>query len=309
MTRCFSLMAAVCAALAILPHSAFADAPSEPTRFLEADGIRYAYRDLGADNPGTPLILITRYRANMDDWDPAFLDALANHRRVIAFNQAGISSSGGSVPGTIKGMAADVAAFANAMSFEAVDILGWSMGGFTAQAVAVDYPDLVRKVVLIGTGPAASDHTPGPKDGVFDVAVKPSRADGKTTYADEDRAYLFFADDPKSKARAQASFDRIDAARRDDEPVTGHSVMQTQTGAIQDFWFNTDNGYFDGLSGVDDPVLIINGDNDAFFTVQAQAVLFSELPNAQLAIFPAAGHGPQHQHPNAVAETIDRFLD
>ena len=309
MKHCKHLMVAACAALPLLPQPALAEAVGAPTHFVEANGIRYAYRDLGAENPGTPLILITRYRANMDDWDPAFLDALAEDRRVIAFNQSGIASSSGSVPETIKGMAADVAGFAQGMGFEQADILGWSMGGFTAQAVAVDYPELVRKVVLVGTGPAASEYTPGPKDGVFDVALKPTRADGTTTYTDEDRAYLFFADDPKSMADAQASFQRIDAARRADEPVTDPVVMQAQTTAIQDFWFNAENGYFEALSSVQAPVLIINGDNDAFFTVEAQAVLFSELPNAQLAIYPAAGHGPQHQHPNAVAKMIDRFLD
>lgn len=306
MTRRTFLTAMLCATL---PIAALAQSAETPTRFLEAGDVRYAYRDIAAENPGAPLLLITRYRANMDDWDPAFLDALAQERRVIVFNQSGIASSNGTVPSTIQGMAADVANFIQGMGMDEVDVLGWSMGGFTAQALVTDYPDLVRRVVLIGTGPAASDKTPGPKDGVFDVALKPTRADGQTTYADPDRAYLFFSDDPYSVSLAQASFARIDTARRPDEPVTQPAVMEAQTAAIQDYWFNPENGYFAKLSQVEEPVLIVNGDNDAFFTVSAQAVLFSELSNAQLAILPAAGHGPQHQHPEAVADVIDRFLD
>jgi len=162
---------------------------------------------------------------------------------------------------------------------------------------------------LVGTGPAASDKTPGPKDGVFDVATKPARPDGTTTYSDSDRAYLFFSDTGKSVDLARISFERIDAARRSDEPVTTPNVMEAQTAAIQGFWFDSSNHYFEGLSEIAKPVLIINGDNDAFFTVGAQEVLFSEIPNARLAILPGAGHGPQHQEPDHVAGLINTFLN
>lgn len=302
-----SLLLAV--AFSAVPISAFGQATETPTTFLEVGDVKYAYRDIAPDAAGPPLVMITRYRANMDDWDPAFLDALAQERRVIVFNQSGIASSSGTVPTTIQGMAADVANFIGGMGLEDADVLGWSMGGFTAQALAIDHPELVRRLILVGTGPAASDRTPGPKDGVFEVATKPSRSDGETTYADADRAYLFFADDPYSADLAEASFARIDASRRADEPVTPPAVMEAQTAAIQDFWFNPENGYFAKLSAVEEPVLIVNGDNDAFFTVSAQAVLFSQFQDAQLAILPAAGHGPQHQHPEEVAGMIDRFLD
>ncbi len=283
-------------------------AATADTLFVEAGDTRYAYRELG-DGTGTPLVMVTRYRANMDDWDPAFLDALATDRSVIVFNQSGIASSSGQVPDTIAGMADDVANFVSAMGYEEVDVLGWSMGGFTAQVVTINHPDIVRKTILVGTGPAASEDTPGPKDGVFEVATKDARADGLTTYADADRAYLFFSDEADSVALANASFDRIDAARRSDEPVTGPEVMAAQTAAIQDFWFNAENGHFAGLAGITDPVLIINGDNDAFFTVSAQEVLYTQIPDAQLAILPAAGHGPQHQYPDLVAQMITDFLD
>ncbi len=278
------------------------------TQYVEAGTTRYAYRQFG-EASDVPLVMLIRYRANMDDWDPAFLDALAQERTVIVFNQSGVASSTGSVPDTIEGMAADVAQFAGALGYSQIDVLGWSMAGFTAQAIAIDHPDLVRRVIMVGTGPAASDQTPPPNEGVFEVATKATRADGKTTYSDDDRKYLFFTSEPSTEKAAQASFDRIDRARRTDEPVTGDAVQNAQTAAILDFWLEPGNGYFDKLKTIEQPAFVINGDRDAFFTVSASEILYRELPNSRLAILPMAGHGPQHQHPELIADMIDSFLD
>lgn len=278
------------------------------TRFVEAEGVRYAYRSFGKSSR-VPLVLMIRYRANMDDWDPAFLDALAKERTVIIVNQSGVSSSSGQVPTTIPGMAADVAKFIRALGFDSVDVLGWSMAGFTAQAITIDHPELVRRVILVGTGPAASDRTPPPGEGVFDVALKDTREDGQTTYSDADRQYLFFADHPRSLQLAEQSFTRIDRARRPDEPVTSPEVREAQTQAIQHWWFDSSNGYFDQLKTIRQPTLILNGDRDVFFTVTASDILYSEISTSQIAIFPMTGHGPQHQYPEEVAKMIDEFLD
>ncbi|WP_299740932.1 alpha/beta hydrolase [uncultured Roseobacter sp.] len=296
-----------------LPTASVAQSDNSPSRqaltqFFETGDTRYAYRQFGQPSD-VPLVMLIRYRANMDDWDPAFLDALARERTVIVFNQSGVSSSTGNVPDTIGGMAADVTQFAQALGHNQIDVLGWSMAGFTAQAIAIDHPDLVRRVIMIGTGPAASNQTPPPNEGVFDVATKAPRADGKTTYSDADRTYLFFTEAPDTREAAQASFDRIDAARRADEPVTGEAVQAAQTAAILDFWLEPGNGYFDKLRTIQQPAFIINGDRDAFFTVTASEILYREIPNSRLAIFPMAGHGPQHQHPELIATMIDSFLD
>lgn len=287
-----------------------AESPSvmAKTQFVEAGDTRYAYREFGKPS-SVPLVMLIRYRANMDDWDPAFLDALAEERTVIVFNQSGVASSSGRVPDTIGGMAADVAQFAGALGHDQIDVLGWSMAGFTAQAVSIDFPDLVRRVTMVGTGPAASDQTPPPNEGVFDVATKAPRPDGETTYSDEDRKYLFFTNEPSTREAALASFQRIDEARRKDEPVTGDAVQEAQTAAILDFWLKPGNGYFDKLKTIKQPAFIINGDRDAFFTVAASEILYQEIPNSRLAIFPMAGHGPQHQYPDLIADMIDLFLD
>lgn len=278
------------------------------TQFLQVGDNTYAYRSLGASS-SVPLIMMTRYRANMDDWDPAFLNALASERRVVVFNQSGVASSTGTTPSNIGGMAADVAKFAGALGYEKIDVLGWSMAGFTAQAIAADFPDLVRRVILIGTGPAASDVTPPPKAGVFDVATKAPRADGETIYSDNDRAYLFFTDHPASLEYANASFERIDQARRTDEPLASAAVQEAQTAAILNFWLEPDNGYFKKLQTIRQPSFIINGDRDAFFTVEASNILYREISQSRLAILPMAGHGPQHQHPELVAGMINDFLE
>ncbi|MEL7444240.1 MAG: alpha/beta hydrolase [Pseudomonadota bacterium] len=282
--------------------------PMVKTAYVETGGSRYAYRTFGSPT-GTPVVLITRYRANMDDWDPAFIEALAKERRVIVFNQSGVASSAGDARQTIPDMAADVAEFIQAMDLQKVDVLGWSMGGFTAQALVADHPDLVRRVILIGTGPAASPATPGPKEGVFDVATKPGRDDGVTIYSDADRGYLFFAEGTHSQDLAKASLARIDAARSNDEPLTTQAAMEAQTAAIQAWWFDASSDYFDRMRSVKNPVLIINGDSDAFFSNTAQALMSETYPNASLAIIPNAGHGPQHQHPSEIAKLVDRFLD
>ena len=300
-------------AIIALPTASIAQSGNSPsvtaqTQFVEAGDTRYAYRQFGQPSD-VPLVMLIRYRANMDDWDPAFLDALAQERTVIVFNQSGVASSTGSVPDTIGGMAADVAQFAQALGYSEIDVLGWSMAGFTAQAIAIDHPDLVRRVIMVGTGPAASDQTPPPNEGVFEVATKAPRADGQTTYSDADRTYLFFTEAPETREVAQASFNRIDAARRADEPVTGEAVQAAQTAAILNFWLEPGNGYFDKLKTLQQPAFIINGDRDAFFTVTASETLYREIPNSRLAIFPMAGHGPQHQHPELIATMIDSFLD
>jgi len=183
------------------------------------------------------------------------------------------------------------------------------MAGFTAQVIASDYPKLVRRVIMFGTGPAASEKTPPPKDGVFDVATKAPRADGQTTYSDEDRKYRFFTSDPSTIAAAQATFERIDRARRSDEPVTEDDVKQAQTSAILDFWLKPGNGYFDELKSIEQPAFVINGDRDAFLTVSASEILYREITNSRLAILPMAGHGPQRQYPELIVDMIDTFLD
>lgn len=297
------IIVASCGASTILLLAACAEvARADPSQNLtiEAEGVTYAYRVSGPDS-GTPLVLSQRFRGTMDDWDPAFIDALDDDRQVILFDAAGVSASSGEVSDVISAMADDMATFIRALGYDEVDVLDWSMGGFVVQSLAIDHPDLVDRLILVGTGPAGSPETPAPTDGVFDVATR-------DRYETDDREYLFFADAPSSLRKAEASMSRINNGRDvSTEPLTTPAVMQAQAAAIQ-MWFSGSGGEFEELSGIDSPTLIVSGDRDPFFPIMGPVLLYREIPNARLAVYPMAGHGPHHQWPDHVAEIVSDFL-
>lgn len=273
------------------------------TSFLSLDGIRYAYRKFGKKT-AVPILLLQRFRGTMDDWDPAFLNALAKERTVIVFNNAGVATSTGEVPTTIQGASDHAAKLISGLGYNQVDIIGWSMAGFTAQVMAIEYSALVRKVVLLGTGPGGSPETSPPaKEDIFDIATRPS-------YQQAEHELLFFTDSPEGRAAVTASLSRINSARGGnlEEPTTS-TVMQRQAKAITAFWFEAEGNYFDKLKTLKQPTLIINGDRDAFFDVKGQWLLYREIPNARLAIYPMAGHAAHHQYPEHVGSNILHFLE
>lgn len=288
---------------------AFSKAQNAKTEFVTAGNVKYAYRLVGKKT-GVPLLMLTRFRANMDDWDPAFINELGKERPVIVFNNAGVASSTGEVPTTIKGAADHAATLAKALGYNEVDILGWSMAGFTVQVMAMDYPGLVRNMVIVGSGPGGSAETSPPaRPEVFGVATKTPV--NSIIWEEPDHQFLFFAPDSEvGKKAVAASLKRINAGRRsDEEPVTTTTVMERQNQAIAAFWWEAkDDRYFQRLKEIKQPTLIVNGDRDAFFDLKGQWLLHREIPNSQVAIYPMAGHGPQHQYPKHCGEMINKFL-
>src|SRR3982074_1149282 len=123
-----------------------------PTQFVEANGIRFAYRRFG-NAGGVPIVFNLHYIGTMDYWDPAVIDGLARDREVILFDNAGISSSSGEVPPTFEEMGAHAIAFIKALGLKRVDVLGFSIGGMVAQEITLQAPNLVRRMILVGTGP------------------------------------------------------------------------------------------------------------------------------------------------------------
>jgi pimeloyl-ACP methyl ester carboxylesterase len=275
------------------------DAVSVPTQYLEVDGVRYAYRALGPDAPldPTPLVFLHRFRGTLDDWDPAFVDAMAATRSVILFSDAAVGSSTGTPAKDVDSKAANAAAFVRALGFHRVDVLGFSMGGFVAQAMAIHQPELVRKVVLVGTGPGGNQETDPHTDIVFDIALHPE-------YTFEDVRYLFFSEG--RDAETQASIDRINL-RADREPLVNAETIQAMAGLVIAF-MSGESGHFGLLSELGQPTLIVSGDNDPFFPIKNQWLLLREIPQAQLAVYPLAGHAPHHQHPAEVAAQVEHFL-
>ncbi len=269
------------------------------TKYVEVDGVRYANRELGPDQPvdTTPLVFLHRFRGTLDDWDPAFVDAMADERHIILFSDAGVGSSTGAPATSVDEKARNAASFVRALGHDTVDVLGFSMGGFVAQAIAMAEPALVRMVVLVGTGPGGNAETDPPTDIVFEIALKPE-------YSFEDVRYLFFAEG--REAETQAYIDRH-ALRTDREPLVSAETIEAMVGLILDFMGGKTDHYA-RLADLRQPTLIINGDDDHFFPLKNEWLLYRELPNAELAIYPQAGHAPHQQHPATVAAQVNRFL-
>ena len=257
-----------------------------------------AYRTFG---DGSPLILLQRFRATMLDWDPAFLRALAARRKVIIFDSAGVGESGGTVPVTLEG-AADIAAEFIGLELGKADVLGWSMGGMSAQVLAIKHPGRVNGLVLAGTLP------PGGSPEVIPSSPEWSTIAGKPEYTDEDILELFFTKSEASRVAGRASLARLSDNDRPGSAVkTTPEVMRAQLGAIIGFYKNEGNWY-GRLGEIVAATLVANGDSDGAFPVIDSVVLAREIPGAELAIYPDAGHAFHFQAPERVANDITSFL-
>ena len=269
------------------------------TKHLTIGDVSYAYRELRPATLAdpTPIIFLHRFRGTLDDWDPAFVDALAKTRHVILFSDAAVGSSTGTPAKDFDEKGRNAASFARKLGYAQIDVLGFSMGGFVCQTIAMQEPKLVRKVIVVGSGPAGNAETAPPTDIVFGIALK-------DTYAFEDVRYLFFAEGRERET--QAFIDRM-GLRKDREPVVGPQVIGTMVESVSGF-MSGQTDHYTRLKQLKQPFLIISGDRDPFFPLKNTWLLFRELANAQVAVYPLAGHGPHQQHPAEVAAEIERFL-
>jgi pimeloyl-ACP methyl ester carboxylesterase len=272
-----------------------------PTQFVEANGIRFAYRRFGKLG-GVPLVFNQHYTGTMDHWDPLVTDGLAATRDVILFNNAGISSTSGEVPASVEEMAANAAAFIKALGFAKVDVLGFSLGGFVAQALAVADPSLVRCLILVGTGPRGGD-------GMATLTPEAQAAFG-ATYANPDEVWLgvFFTPTETSQAAGRAFLKRFRLRVEDRDPEVGGRVAPAQINAIGK-WGTPRAGAFDYLREITHPTLVINGSNDVIIYTVNSFILQQNLPNAQLILYPDSNHGSQYQYPTLFVADVARFLD
>ncbi len=269
------------------------------TKRLQVGDVSYAYRELRPAKLAdpTPVLFLHRFRGTLDDWDPGFVDELAKTRHVILFSDAAVGSSTGTPAKDFDEKARNAASFARKLGHEQIDVLGFSMGGFVCQAIAINEPKLVRKVITIGTGPGGNAETAPPTDIVFGIALKEK-------YAFEDFRYLFLTEG--REAETQASIDRM-AIRKDREPVVGPQVIGSMVEIISAF-MGGKTDHFARLGKLKQPFLIITGDRDPFFPLKNTWLLYRELSNAQVAVYPLAGHGAHQQHPVEVAALVESFL-
>ncbi|TDN61989.1 alpha/beta hydrolase [Paraburkholderia sp. BL10I2N1] len=271
-----------------------------PTQFVEANGIRFAYRRFG--NPGgVPLVMNIHFTGTMDHWDPAVTDGLAQNREVILFNNAGISSSSGTVPESIEEMAANAAAFIEALGLKQVDVLGFSMGGLIAQELAIAKPQLVRRVILVGTGPRSGE-------GMATLTPEAQEIFG-ASYAHPDDLWLrvHFAPSEASQAAGRGFVERFRLRAENRDPEADDTVAPAQLAALTKWGAPRENPY-DYLDALKQPTLVVNGDNDVIIYAINSWHLQQHIPNAQLILYPDANHGSLYQYPERFVAHVDQFL-
>ncbi len=268
-----------------------------PTRFIEANGVRYAYRRFGPEE-GTPLVFLSHFRAGLDNWDPAVTDGLASGRPVILFNNAGVASSSGEPADTIDASADHVARFVRALGLQAVDVLGFSIGGYVAQSVILRYPELVRRLVLVGTAPRNGELANDPR--IPAVAANP-------VPTLEDFLFLFFTPSAASQAAGKAFWQRRHQ-RKDADPPSSPPAMKAQSAAIAE-WREPRGERYSALRAISQPTLVVNGNNDIMVPAINSFTLCQHIPNAQLIIYPDSGHGALFQYPDLFVAHTTIFLD
>jgi pimeloyl-ACP methyl ester carboxylesterase len=271
-----------------------------PTQFVEANGIRFAYRRFGKLN-SLPLLFNQHYTGTMDHWDPAVTDGFAKDREVILFNNAGVSSSSGEVPATFADMGANAVAFIKALGLKKVDVLGFSIGGFVAQEITLQAPYLVRRLVLVGTGPRSGE-------GMDGGTPEGNRIFG-ATYDPPDHLWLsvFFTPSPASQAAGREFLKRFRLRVKDRDPEVNDKVAPAQRAAIGK-WSAPSEHPYDYLKTIRQPTLVINGSSDVIIYTVNSFILQRNLPNAELIIYPDSAHGSHHQYPELFVRDVSMFL-
>ncbi|HVQ86061.1 MAG TPA: alpha/beta hydrolase [Mycobacterium sp.] len=269
-----------------------------PSRSATVAGVTYAYRELGPTG-GVPVVFLVHLGATLDNWDPRIIDPIAAGHHVIAFDNRGVGASTGTVPHTVASMADDAYTFIAALGFDTVDIFGFSLGGMVAQALVLEHPELVRKLVLTGTGPAGGK-------GIDKVAG--------TTYFDMVRAaltrkdpkeFLFFNRNDTGKRAARAFVERLEERTTDRDAPISVRAFQTQLNAIKRWGRATPAD----LSAITQPTLIANGDNDRMVPTALSEDMHRRMPGSELIVYPDSGHGAIFQYHREFASATIKLLD
>jgi pimeloyl-ACP methyl ester carboxylesterase len=272
-----------------------------PTEFVEANGIRFAYRRFGKKS-GVPLVFNMHLNGNLDMWDPAVTDGLAREREVILFDNAGVGSSTGEVPTTFAEMAKNAIAFIEALGLKQVDVFGFSIGGMIAQNIVMQRPELVRKLVLVGTGPrngdSMQDLTPEAK-AILAKAYNPPMH----IWLD-----MLFAPTPASQAAGLEYLERIASRTENRDTEVNEKVGAAQVAAVME-WGKPAGERFAYLKEIQQPTLVVAGNHEVIVYTINSLHLAENLPNAKLIVYPDSNHGSYNQYHEEFVFDTNRFLN
>jgi pimeloyl-ACP methyl ester carboxylesterase len=264
------------------------------TKFIEANGVRYAYRIFGKKTE-RPLIFLQHFTGTMDNWDPLITNGLAKYTQIVIFDNKGIGASGGDTPDNIDGMASDAMSFIKALGFNKVNLLGFSMGGFIAQQIVLDEPELVDKIILAGTGPKGGEGLAGSEPALTYTA---------NMTPEEQKLYFFYHSTDSSRAFGRKSLARINERRVNRDPDSRPAAIMSQLKSIIG-WSKPDQNMIGRMKQIQQPVLIVNGSHDIICPTINSYLMFQNMPNAKLSLYPDSGHGSIFQYPDLfLAETV-----
>jgi len=267
-----------------------------PTQFAEADGIRFAYRRWGKRG-GFPVVFLNYFSGNLHDWDPSVTHGFAADYDVILFNNAGVASSGGETPGTVAEMTRDAVAFCDALGLKQFHVVGFSLGGMIAQQLALEYPDRIKRVVLLGTGPRGGE-------GMEFAELSAEEQSDPVQFL----LAAFFSPSETSQAAGRAYLKRLAARTHDRDLPVSPKTAEAQLRAIREWGRVPSSSRYATLENIRHPTLIVHGNKDIVVLPMNALILAEHLPNAQLIVYPNSSHGAQYQHADLFLEHAKLFL-
>jgi pimeloyl-ACP methyl ester carboxylesterase len=280
-------------------ETAMSYAGAASRRITADNAIEYAYRDLGESD--VPLVLLQHFRGNLDNWDPALIDALTADRRVVAFDNVGVAATTGRTPSTVEAMAHDAIAFIEGMGFQRIDLLGFSLGSFVAQEIALIRPDLLRRVVLASSAPQGAA-------GMHGWAPEVIGAVGQPETSPEGYISVFFAPTDTSREAGREAAGRIFGRTTDRDEPTTWQTRQAHYDAVC-AWGIPDHSLLQRVAAIELPVFVANGDSDPMILPRYSYLLAGLLPDACLTIYPDSAHGFLFQHHDQFAADVHAFLE
>ena len=289
--------ALIIAGALVMSFNSFSRNDAAKTKTVNVDDAKIAYRIYG-DKEGTPIVLLSPLGSSMDDWDPAVINGLVKYSPIVVFDNKGVGGSSGKTPTTIAEMAQDAISFIKTLGYPKVNLLGFSMGGFIAQEIVETQPQLVNKLILVGTGPQGSE-------GLSEVGNKIS----SIANLDPEEQFLqsLFTPSAQSRQLGKESFARISSKKeRRDLSLSKEAFVAELTAVLG--WAQPDSIAFSRATNVSNHTLIVAGKNDLLVPIVNPIRLYQAMPNSRLLLLPDAGHGVMFQYPDLFVQEAGNFL-